>query len=273
MTKVHSTAIVEAGAEVDSDVEIGPYSIIGGRVSLAAGVRIHSHVVISSATQIGERCVIYPHAVIGGPPQFRGDLGHDARIIIGAGNIIREHVTINAGSRKGGGLTRVGDSGYFMAYSHIGHDCHVGDGVTFANGVALGGHVTVEEGVNIGGLAAVQQFGHIGRYAFVGGVTGVPGDVIPYGMVWGDRARLQGLNLVGLKRKGLSRDRIHTLRAAFRSIFMGEGSLHDRAARAAERWPDIPEILEITGFIQSKRKRPLCVPPGDKDGDAEIAAI
>lgn len=269
MAKVHPAAIVEDGAQLDSDVEIGAFSIIGGGASLARGVRIHSHVVISGATEIGEGTVIYPHAVIGGGPQFRGDPGTNARIVIGAGNVIREHVTINGGSIKGGGLTRVGNRGYFMAYSHIGHDCQIADGVTFANGVALGGHVVIEEGVNIGGLAAVQQYGRIGRYAFVGGVTGVPGDVIPYGMVWGDRARLQGLNLVGLKRRGLSRDRIHGLRAAFRAMFSGEGSFSDRVARTAERWPDIPEILEITRFIQSERKRPLCM-PGREHDDTEI---
>jgi UDP-N-acetylglucosamine acyltransferase len=268
MAKIHPAAIVEDGAQLDSDVEIGAFSIIGGRVSLAGGVRIHSHVAISGATEIGEGTVIYPHAVIGGGPQFRGDPGTNARIVIGAGNVIREHVTINGGSLRGVGLTRVGNRGYFMAYSHIGHDCHVGDGVTFANGVALGGHVLIEDGVNIGGLAAVQQYGHIGRFAFVGGVTGVPGDVIPYGMVWGDRARLQGLNLVGLKRRGLSRDRIHALRAAFRSIFTGEGSLSDRVTRAAECWHDIPEIVEITRFIQSRRKRPLCM-PAREHGDTE----
>lgn len=269
MARIHPAAIVEDGAQLDSDVEIGPFSIIGGRVSLAGGVRIHSHVVISGATEIGEGTAIYPHAAIGGGPQFRGDPGTDARTIIGSGNVIREHVTIHGGSIKGGGLTRVGNRGYFMAYSHIGHDCEVGDGVTFAHCAAAGGHVVVEDGVNIGGLAAVHQYGRIGRYAFVGGVTGVIGDVIPYGMVWGDRARLQGLNLIGLKRKGLPRGRIHALRAAFRSIFFGEGSLSSRVSRAAERWPDNPEIMEITRFIQSKRKRPLCMPAQGHD-DTEI---
>ena len=271
MAKVHSTAIVEDGAQLDSDVEIGPFSIIGSGVSLAGGVRVHSHVVISGATEIGEGTVIYPHVVIGGPPQFRSDKGMDTRIIIGANNIIREHVTINRGSNIGGGLTRIGNRGYFMSYSHIAHDCHVGDGVTFANGVALGGHCEIGDGVNIGGLAAVQQFSQIGRFAFVGGVTGVPGDVIPYGMVWGDRAKLQGLNLVGLKRRGLPRDRIYALRAAFRSIFSGEGSFSDRVARAGERWHDIPEILEITRFIQSERKRPLCM-AAREHGDTQTIA-
>jgi len=269
MGKIHSSAIIEDGAEVAEDVEIGPYSIIGGQVSLAAGVRIDSHVVISGATQIGEGTVIHSHSAIGGPPQYRGDPGLNARLVIGAANVIREHVTINGGSLKGGGLTRVGERGYFMSYSHIAHDCHVGDGVTFANGVALGGHVIIEDDVNIGGLAAIQQYGHIGRSAFVGGVTGVPDDVVPYGMVWGERARLRGLNLIGLKRKGLSRERIYALRAGFRAIFSGAGTLAGRAERAAEQWADVSEILEIVRFIHAKRKRPICMPPRRDGADAE----
>ena len=273
MAKIHPTAIVEDGAEVGPDVEIGPYSIIGSRTRLAAGVRIHSHVVIAGRTEVGRGTVIYPHAAIGGPPQFRGDPGKDAVITIGEQNVIREHVTINGGSIKGGGLTQVGSRGYFMAYSHIGHDCHVGDDVTFANGVALGGHVTVEDGVNIGGLAAIQQHGRIGHNAFIGGVTGVPDDVIPYGMAWGDHARLQGLNLIGLKRNGLSRDRIHALRAAYRAIFFGDGALAARVQHAAECWRDVPEVLEITRFIQAKRKRPICMPPRSETAavDSELA--
>jgi UDP-N-acetylglucosamine acyltransferase len=269
MGKIHPSAIIEDGAALAADVEIGPYSIIGKQVSLAAGVRIASHVVVSGATRIGEGTVIHSHSAIGGAPQFRGDPGANTRLIIGAGNVVREHVTINRGSLKGGGITRVGDRGYFMSYSHIAHDCHVGDGVTFANGVALGGHVTIEDGVNIGGLAAIQQYGHIGRNAFIGGVTGVPDDVVPYGIVWGERARLRGLNLVGLKRKGLSRERISELRAGFRAIFFGPGTLTDRAERASEQWMGVPEILEIVHFIHARRKRPICMPPRRDAADAE----
>src|SRR5438105_9166906 len=273
MAKIHPTAIVEDGAEVGPDVEIGPYSIISSGTRLAAGVRIHSHVVIAGRTEVGRGTVIYPHAAIGGPAEVRGDPGKDAVITIGENKVIREHVTINCGSLRGGGVTRVGTGGYFMAYSHIGHDCHVGDDVTFANGVALGGHVTVEDGVNIGGLAAIQQHGRIGHNAFIGGVTGVPDDVIPYGMAWGDHARLQGLNLIGLKRNGLSRDRIHALRAAYRAIFFGDGALAARVQHAAECWRDVPEVLEITRFIQAKRKRPICMPPRSETAaaDSELA--
>jgi len=211
-------------------------------------------------TDIGAGTVVHSHAVLGGGPQFRGDAGEHARLVIGANTVIREHVTMNGGSRKGGGLTKVGANGFFMAYSHVAHDCHIGEGVTFANGVALGGHVVIGDGANIGGLAAVQQYARVGQYAFVGGATGLPGDVIPYGMAWGNRARLEGLNLVGLKRRGLPRERIHALRAAFRFIFFGEGELTGRTHEARERWKNVPEVGEIADFILADAKRPICTP-------------
>ena len=267
MAKIHATAIVETGAKLGADVEIGPFSLVGSRSHLGDGVRLLSHVVVCGYTEIGARSIVYPHAVLGGGPQFRGDLGVNAHLVIGSDNIIREHVTMNGGSVKGGGATRVGDNGYFMAYSHVAHDCCIGNGVTFANGVALGGHVTIGDGVNIGGLAAIQQFGRIGRNAFIGGVTGVPDDVVPYGMAWGNRARLQGLNLIGLKRKGLSRDRIRALRSAFREIFWGRGHLSDRARETSERWNDVSEVAEIVQFILADRKRPICMPAHGKDAE------
>lgn len=260
MAKIHATAIVEDGAMLGADVEIGPFAVVGARVRLGDGTRLHSHVVISGRTEIGPRTAIYSHAVLGGGPQFRGDPGTDARLVIGADNVIREHVTMNGGSVKGGGLTEVGARGYFMAYSHVAHDCHIGDGVTFANSVALGGHVTIGDGVNIGGVSAIQQFGRIGRYAFVGGVTGVPDDVIPYGMAWGDHARLEGLNLIGLKRRGIARERIHALRAAYRAIFFGSGRLLERAREAGERWKGFAEVEEVVAFILAGGKRPICMP-------------
>jgi UDP-N-acetylglucosamine acyltransferase len=260
MAKVHLTAIVEEGAVLGADVEIGPFSLVGSFARLGDGVRILSHVVIAGRTEIGAMSVVHPHAVLGGGPQFRGDTGSQAQLVVGAHNVIREHVTMNGGSVKGGGRTQVGEHGYFMAYSHVAHDCQIGNGVTFANSVALGGHVTIGDGVNIGGLSAVQQFSRIGRYAFVGGVTGVPDDVIPYGMVWGAHARLEGLNLIGLKRRGVSRERIHALRAAFRSIFFGAGRLLDRARQAGERWKNFPEVDEVVQFILADSKRPICMP-------------
>jgi UDP-N-acetylglucosamine acyltransferase len=260
MAKIHSTAIIEDCASLAGDVEVGAFSVIGRDAVLGDGVRILSHVVVSGHTQIGARTIVHPHAVLGGGPQFRGDPGTDARLSIGEDNVIREHVTMNGGSVKGGGLTEVGDRGYFMAYSHVAHDCHVGTGVTFANSVALGGHVTIGDGVNIGGVSAIQQHCHIGRNAFIGGLTGVPDDVIPYGMAWGDHARLEGLNLIGLKRRGVPRESIHALRAAFRAIFFGPGRLLDRARDAGERWKGFAEVEEVVAFILTDSKRPICMP-------------
>ena len=269
MAKIHSTAIVEDGASLAGDVEIGPFSLIGPHAVLGGGVRILSHVVISGHTKIGARTIVHPHAVLGGGPQFRGDPGTDARLEIGEDNVIREHVTMNGGSAKGGGLTQVGDRGYFMAYSHVAHDCHVGNGVTFANSVALGGHVTISDGVNIGGVSAVQQYSRIGRNAFIGGLTGVPDDVIPFGMAWGDHARLEGLNLIGLKRRGVPRERIHALRAAFRAIFFGSGRLADRAREAGGRWKGFDEVEEVIAFILADSKRPICMPSKARQSDTE----
>jgi UDP-N-acetylglucosamine acyltransferase len=260
MAAIHHSAIVEDGAVLGVEVEIGPFCLVGAHVRLGDGVKLDSHVVIAGETEIGARTRVYAHAVLGGGPQFRGDPGSRAKLVVGADNVIRECVTMNGGSVKGGGLTRVGDRGYFMAYSHIAHDCHIGNGVTFANAVALGGHVTIADAVNIGGLSAIQQYGRIGRNAFVGGVTGVPDDVIPFGMVWGDHARLEGLNLIGLKRNGVPRERIHALRAAFRFIFLETGHLQDRAREAALRWKDSPEVAEVVAFILAPAKRPICMP-------------
>lgn len=257
---IHPNAIVEAGAKLGAGVEVGPFAIVGAKATLADGVKLHSHVVIRGETEIGANTVVHAHAVLGGGAQVRGEKGEGARLVIGADNIIREHVTMSAGSKRGGGVTTVGSRGYFMAYSHVAHDCHVGDDVTFANGAQLGGHVEIGDGANLGGLSAVQQFGRIGRNAFIGGLTGVPDDVIPYGMAVGERARLLGLNLIGLKRKGLSRENIHALRAAFRFIFFGEGRLHDRAEKAAVRWKNSPEVAEIVAFIMADSKRPICTP-------------
>ena len=268
MAKIHSTAIVEDGASLTGDVEIGPFSVIGRHAVLGDGVRILSHVVIAGHTKIGARTIVHPHAVLGGGPQFRGDPGAEARLEIGEDNIIREQVTMNGGSVKGGGLTQVGDRGYFMAYSHVAHDCHVGNGVTFANSVALGGHVSIGDGVNIGGVSAVQQYGRIGRNAFIGGLTGVPDDVIPYGMAWGDHARLEGLNLIGLKRRGVPRERIHALRGAFRAIFFGRGRLLDRARDAGERWKGFAEVEEVVAFILTGSKRPICMPAASSQSDS-----
>jgi UDP-N-acetylglucosamine acyltransferase len=266
MARIHPSAVVEDGAVLGADVEIGPYCFVGQSVRLGDGVRLISHVTVRGDTEIGVRTEIHPQAVLGGPAQFRAEGGNDGALRIGANNIIRECVTMNRGTRKGGGVTSIGDGGYFMAYTHVGHDCHVGNNATFANSVALAGHVSVADNVNIGGLAAVLQFVRIGHDAFVGGASGLPTDVIPYGLVQGSRAYLQGLNLIGLKRKGLPRERIHALRNAFQHMFYGDGYFADRVAGAEERWGDSPEVTEIVTFIRAKAKRQICVPEKTADG-------
>ena len=256
---IHPTALVEDGATLGDGVEIGPFSIVHAGAVLGDGVRVLSHAVIGGTTKIGARTQIHPHAVLGGDAQIRGHDPKGTSLEIGADCVIREHVTMSAGSAHGGGVTRVGDRGYFMAYSHVAHDCHVGNDVTFANGVQLGGHVEIGEGAIFGGLSAVQQFGRVGRFAFVGGVTGINEDIIPFGMAFGDHAELAGLNLIGLKRRGVPRPNIHALRGAFRAIFMDdEGTIESRALAARDRWHDMPEVQEVISFILEPAKRPIC---------------
>ena len=257
---VHTSAIVEDGATLRAGVEIGPYCVVGRDVVLDEGVRLISHVVVSGHTKIGARTVVHPQAVLGGEGQIRNNDFREARLVIGTDCVIREGVTMNVGSRGGKGVTTVGNNGYFMACSHVSHDCVVGDDVNFANGAALGGHVHIGQGVVFGGLSAVQQYGRVGKGAMIGGVTGVNTDVIPYGMATGDHAVLGGLNIIGLKRRGVNRDAIHSLRAAFRAIFWeSKGTLLDRARRAGEEWPEVVQIQEIVAFILADAKRAVCV--------------
>ena len=256
---IHPTSVVEDGAVLGAGVEIGPFCHVGPRVTLAEGVRLISHVSIAGVTSIGARSAIYPQAALGGDGQIRGNDFTDGVLEIGEGCVLRETVTMSAGSRKGGGLTRVGARGYFMATSHVGHDCKVGDDVTMANSVCLGGHVSVGDRVLFGGLAAVQQFCRVGQGAMVGGLTGVNRDVIPYAMAFGDHAELAGLNLIGLKRSGMSREAINALRGAFRHIFYGAGGhIIARAREARSRWPDVPQVGEVVDFILADAKQELC---------------
>jgi UDP-N-acetylglucosamine acyltransferase len=257
---IHPSAVVEDGAVVGAGVEIGPFCHIGSRVVLGDGVRLHSHVSIAGITMLGAGCSVYPGAVLGGDGQIRSNDFADGRLEIGADCVLREMVSMNAGSRKGGGVTTVGARGYFMANSHVGHDCHVGDGVTFANSVALGGHSEIGDGVIFGGLAAVQQFCRVGKGAMVGGLTGVNRDVIPYAMAFGDHVELAGLNLIGLKRRGLSKETINAMRATFRSVFYGSGgSLADRARAAKTQFAGVAEVAEIADFILTDSRQELCM--------------
>lgn len=256
---IHPTAIVEDGAALGAGAEIGPFCIVERGAALGEGVRLISHAMIHSGAEIGARTVVHPNAVLGGDPQIRGTDNAGTKLTVGADCVIREGVTLNRGSIKGGGITSVGDRCYLMAYSHVGHDSHIGNDVTFANSVAIAGHVEVGDGVIAGGLSCVQQFGRIGRYAFIGGMTGMNEDLIPYGIAFGDHAQLAGLNLIGLKRRGVPRVNIHAMRAAYRMIFQSdEGSLADRAKHARETWPDAAEVQEVAEFILAEAKRPVC---------------
>jgi UDP-N-acetylglucosamine acyltransferase len=258
--RVHPTSVVEDGAVLGAGVEIGPFCHVGPRVSLGDGVRLVSHVSITGITTIGARCAVYPGAALGGEGQIRGNDFTEGRLEIGEGCILREMVSMNVGSRRGHGVTRVGARGYFMANSHVGHDCMVGDDVTFANSVALGGHSTIGDGVIFGGLSAVQQFCRVGKGAMVGGLTGVNRDIIPYAMAFGDHAELAGLNLIGLRRRGLSRETINAMRASFRAVFYGkDGSIADRARAARARFPDVREVGEMVDFILADARQELCL--------------
>jgi UDP-N-acetylglucosamine acyltransferase len=261
--KIHPTALVAPGAELGGDVEIGAYCSVGPQAKLGAGVRLHSHVVVEGETELGEGCEVHAFTVLGGPPQHAVYKPTDpVRLVIGARNLIREHVTMNGGSSVGRGVTRIGNDCTFYMGAHVGHDCIVGDHVTLTNNATLGGHVILGDYVIMGGLSAIQQRSRVGRYAFVGGLAAVNSDVIPYGMVWGNHATLEGLNLIGLKRNGFSREQINTLRAGFRAMFGGgsDGHFRERVDAAGSQFAHSPEVVEIVDFIRAEPRRPLVLP-------------
>lgn len=258
MPDIHATAIVEPGARLSEGVSIGPYCCVGGDVELDAGVVLHSHVVITGHTTIGSGTMVHPFASLGQPPQDRGYRGQPARLELGARNIVREYATINSGTGAKG--TRVGDDCFLMTATHIAHDCQVGNGVVMANQATLGGHVVVQDRAIIGGLAAIHQFTRIGEQAMIGGMSGIAEDVIPFGMALGNRARLTGLNIVGLKRGGVPRAEIHAMRAAFRYLFDDDAPLAERLDEVAERYRDNVRVLAILAFMRAPSKRGLCRP-------------
>ena len=257
---IHPTAIVEAGARLGQRVRIGPYCVVGANVTFADEVELISHVVIGGHTTIGEKTRVFPFASLGLPPQDLKYKGEPTRLVIGKNNVIREHVTMNPGTAGGGGLTEVGSNGLFMVGVHIAHDCHVGDHVVMANNATLGGHVHVGDFAVFGGLCAVHQYVRIGRYAMIGGMSGVENDVIPFGSVMGDRARLSGLNLVGLKRRGFSRDEIHNLRTAYRLLFAQEGTMAERLEDVAGLYAKSQPVMDLVDFIREDSARALCQP-------------
>lgn len=259
MTSIHPTAMVHERAQIAPGVEVGPYCIVGPDVSLGTGVRLIAQVVVEGCTEIGAQCVVHPFAVLGGAPQHLAHKGEPTRLVIGERNMIREHVTMHTGTAIGRGLTNVGSDGLFMVGSHVAHDCVVGDHVVFANNATLGGHVQVGDYVFMGGLSAAHQWTRIGRHAFVGGLAPVTKDVIPFALV-GNDAHLEGMNLVGLKRRGFSRDVINDLRAAYRMLFAQEGTFQERVDDVARVLGGSPEVAEVVAFIRADSSRPLCLP-------------
>jgi UDP-N-acetylglucosamine acyltransferase len=260
MSKIDPTARVEDGAIIGGGTEIGPYCIVGPNAVIGTNCRLMSHVQIMGHTTLGNDNVISPFAVLGGAPQDLGYRGEPHRLVIGSGNTIREGVTMNIGTTKGGGLTTVGDGGFFMNNAHVGHDCVVGNNVIFATSATLGGHVEIADGVYIGGLSAVHQFTRIGHAVMVGGVCGVRSDIIPYGLVNGQYAALEGLNIIGMKRRKFTRERLAAVRGFYQKLFHGPGVFADRLAAVQSMAGDDPAIAEILAFIGGGRHRALCLP-------------
>ncbi len=257
--QIHPSAVIEEGAQIGDGCVIGPFCHIGPEVTLANNVVLKSHVVVAGQTSVGEGTEVYSFAVIGEIPQDLKFDGEKTSLVIGARNRIREHVTMNTGTKGGGGVTRVGDDNLFMAGCHVAHDVQIGNRVIVVNSAALAGHCVLEDDVIVGGLSGVHQFVRIGRGAIIGAVTMVTNDVIPYGLVQADRGRLDGLNLVGLKRKGVSRADITALRAAFQMLAQGEGAFQERAKRLGEE-TDSEYVHHIVDFILGETDRSFLTP-------------
>ncbi len=258
--KIHPTAIVDPAARLGEDVEIGPFSIIGPRAVIGDRCRIMSHVTIAGLTEIGEDCLLYPGVHLGHPPQDFKYQGENTTLVLGDRNILRENVTMHPGTQVARGSTRVGSDCYFMVGAHVAHDCVVGDRVVFANVASIGGGTTVGDHAILGGIVAVHQNSRIGRHAFVGALAMVTSDIIPYASVIGNHAHLAGLNIVGLKRRGMPRDTLRDLRAAYRLLFAEEGTFQERLEDVARDYSDNAPVMEILDFIRADAKRALCMP-------------
>ena len=256
---IHKTAIIDPKAKISSKTNIGAYTVIGPNVSIDEDVKIHAHVNIDGNTKIGRGNIIYPFASIGNDPQDLKYNGEENSLIIGNNNKIREYVTINPGTFGGGGLTKIGDNCLFMVSSHVAHDCVVGNNVIIANNVPLGGHAHIEDNVVIGGNSAVQQFTRVGKMAMIGGMCGVVKDVIPYGMAFGNRCALHGLNLIGLRRKDISNKKILSLSEAYKEIFKTK-NLSENLANLDKKYKDNPLVSDVINFINKDKKRPICTP-------------
>lgn len=252
---IHSTALVDPKAEIGGEVQIGPFSIIERGVSIGQGTTIGPHVIIREGTQIGKNCQVYQFASVGEAPQALAYKGEKTYLLIGDHNIIREFVTLNRGTAMGGGKTVIGHGNLFMAYSHVAHDCNIGNQVILANGATLAGHILIEDHAIIGGLSAIHQFCRIGTHAFVSGITGVTLDIPPYLLAAGSRAKLFGLNLVGLKRHHFPEEVLKALKKAYRIIFRSGLTLEKAMKRLGEdEISQIPEVQNLLHFIQESKR-------------------
>lgn len=261
-TFIHPTAIIEEGAEIGEGSHVGPFCTVGSKVKLGKNCVLKSHVVIEGDTHIGEGTEIYPFASIGQAPQDLKYNGESTKLRIGKNNKIREYVTMQIGTVQDNGLTQVGDNNLFMALVHIAHDCVVGNNCVLANGATIAGHVHIDDFVTIGGLSAVQQFLRIGRQAMLGGGSIVVQDVIPFGLVQGNRAHLESLNLIGLKRRGFSKEDINVLRKAYRMMFAQEGTMEERLDDVCELFKETEVVHEVADFIRASTKG-VCAPLGN----------
>ncbi|HEA46873.1 MAG TPA: acyl-ACP--UDP-N-acetylglucosamine O-acyltransferase [bacterium] len=255
--RIHKTAIVHKKVKIGKGVSIGPYTIVGENVEIGDDCFIGPHVFLDGWTKIGKNCKILGQSAIGAPPQYLEYKGEETRVIIGENNIIREFVTINRGTKEGGGITRIGNNNFIMAYSHIAHDCQVGNGVTLANVATLAGHVTVEDCAIIGGLAAIHQYVRIGAYAMIGGLSPVRKDIIPYVIGAGDPLRVSGINVIGLKRNGFSRKEISILKEAFRLIIRSKLNLSQAVERIEKELEKTDSIKHLLEFLRTS-KRGIC---------------
>ena len=260
MGLIDPTARIEDGAVIGEGTSIGPYCVIGPDVVIGANCKLLAHVYVTAQTTIGDGCTIYPFVSLGTAPQSLAHRGELTKLQIGQGCTIREQSTMSAGTVAGGGITRVGHRGYFMNCSHVGHDCVVGNDVIFATSATLGGHCEIGDFVFMGGLSAVHQFGRVGSQVMVSALTAVRGDVIPYGLANGQFAHLSGLNIVGMKRRKFSRERLARVRSFYQMLFHGPGVFAERLTEARQHAGDDPAIAEILDFIDAGKHRELCQP-------------
>jgi len=260
-TFIHPAAVIEAGAQLGAGVRVGPFCHISADAVIGDRVELKSHVAILGATTLGEGCIVFPQATLGAAPQNNKHKGGRTTLTVGKNCTIREGVTMHVGTDTSRGATTVGDNGLFLAYAHIAHDCVVGDNVTMANVATLGGHVEVGNNVTLGGLAAVHQMTRIGHHAFAGGGAIIDGDIIPFGMVMGNRARLRGLNVIGMRRSGLPRAEIFALRKAYKMIFDPTRSVAESIPLVEREFAASPIVRDVLDFIQARGKRHFTVPP------------